>query len=265
MFLVKRIITWLIPIISSQLFWLIQINQYWYYYWLAFWLVGGALMSWFILGLAQKKHWLYVGGQYLVMMIMPAFCLTLVTSAVLQALLTVFLAVLAIGYYSIVFERFLLKNEPIWAACFFSWILGFDLILSLVAIYGLVEFLNFSFWLSAVLAGLLIGFFSYLQVPLAAPAGLVEQIGGRLISFLTNQSSPKETVINAVTLGLLTVELFLVVWLLPIVFYLKAFIVSWILILWVSQPHPNHLTVYRWKWLLSGLVLITILLLSRWF
>ncbi|MCX6784854.1 MAG: hypothetical protein NTV81_02875, partial [Candidatus Komeilibacteria bacterium] len=114
MFLFKRLISFLAPLITSQLFWFILVQKNWYYWWLLIWLVAGSLILWLIVGLGQKQHWAFLAAQYILITIMPALMLTLVPNLAFQAILTVFLAAIAMLYYYFVFQKYLLKEVPIW-------------------------------------------------------------------------------------------------------------------------------------------------------
>lgn len=272
MFLFKRIIGVAVPLIGSQLFWFILSQKTWYYWWLAIWLVSGSLTICLIIGLSQRRQWLSVIGRFVALTIMPALLLVFVPSLVLQSLLTIFLAFTGISYCYFIFEKFLLKRFPSWWPTISQIILGFNLIISLIVMYGLVEFLNFSIWLSGLLIALLLGFLKYFYDASFEPSWLSKVVAGTEGVLGFRSSVWLKQFQEAAKVSLFALELFLVVWLLPLVFYLKALIVAAALIFWVSQPrldarqaNPRHSGVYWAKWIIVSIIIIIILLLSRWF
>lgn len=272
MFLFKRLISVVMPIVGSQVFWFILVDKSWYYWWLGIWLVGGSLVACLVIGLSHRSQWLKVIGQYIALTIMPTLLLVLVSSPILQALLTIFLAFSAISYYYFIFEKFLLKNTPTWWPTSLQVILGFDLIIGLTVMYGLVEFLNFSIWLSGLFIALLVGFLKYFYDASFEPSWLAKVVAGTegLLGF--RSSTWLKQFQEAAKIGFFALELFLVVWLLPILFYLKALLVAAGLIFWVSLPRAKvnqvnrqYLVAYWTKWIITAIIIVIILLLSRWF
>jgi hypothetical protein len=256
----------MVPLISSQIFWFILLQKTWYYWWLGIWLVIGSLAACFIVGSSQRQMWLSVIGRFIALTIMPALLLVFVPSQVSQAFLTIFLAFSAIGYYYFIFEKFLLKRSPAWWPTIFQVILGLNLIISLIVMYGLVEFLNFSIFISALLISLLLGFLKYFYDASFEPSWLNKVVVGveGTLGFRSSSIWLKQFQ-EATKVGLFALELFLVIWLLPQVFYLKALVVAAGLIFWVSQPSSRNVAVYWIKWIVVALIITIILLLSRWF
>lgn len=265
MFLFKRIISVIVPLIVSQVFWFILLQKTWYYWWFGIWLVGGSFVACFILGLGQRNKWFSVIGRYAALTIMPALLLVFVPNPALQSFLTIFLAFSAISYYYFIFEKFLLKRVPAWWPTTLQIILGLNLIISLIVMYGLVEFLNFSVWLSGLLIALLLGFLKYFYDASFEPSWLSKVVAGTEGVLGFRSSVWQKQFQEAAKVGLFALELFLAIWLLPQVFYLKALIVSAGLIFWVSQPNPRHPAIYWVKWIVVTLIIIIVLLLSRWF
>lgn len=266
MFLFKRIIGFMVPLISSQIFWFILLQKNWYYWWLAIWLVAGSVVACLIVGSSQRRLWPTVIGRFIALTIMPALLLVFVPSQVSQSFLTIFLTFSAIGYYYFIFEKFLLKRVPAWWPTVFQIILGFNLIISLIVMYGLVEFLNFSIFISALLISLLLGFLKYFYDASFEPSWLSKAVAGveNAVGFRSSSVWLKQFQ-EAAKVGLFALELFLAIWLLPQVFYLKALVVAAGLIFWVSTPNSRQPAIYWAKWIMITLIIAIILLLSRWF